>query len=80
MKTTLKIAAIALATIAFAAALNAGLNKQEEVDCYTWQKQAKEYQNFYLTTWQAEQCEAHGIEVDAPVGQPSMDQGNNFSD
>lgn len=44
-----------------------GVNKTEINECNQWQKMAKDYPDFYLTTWQAQQCIAHGIKVEAPV-------------
>lgn len=58
---------LAAVGIAFVAALMYGSNKQEIVDCNTWAEQATQYQGFYITHWQAEQCEAHHITVNAPI-------------
>ena len=44
-----------------------GFKKEEEVSCLKWKTQASEYPGFFLTQWQKEQCDAHGIEIDAPV-------------
>jgi len=41
-----------------------GYNRQEIKECYQWQKQAKQYPNFYLTDWQAKQCQRHNIIID----------------
>lgn len=40
-----------------------GVNKQEVAECLTWQAQAKEYNSFYLTTWQEQQCLSHDVIV-----------------
>jgi len=40
-----------------------GIDKTERVECYKWQRYAKEFPNFYLTDWQKAQCDAHGIRV-----------------
>lgn len=49
-------------------AFNAGLSKQEVVECRQWASQAEEFGTaFYLTEWQADQCEAHGIIINATV-------------
>lgn len=59
-------------TIAFFYLGGTALNKSEIAECYEWQEQAIEYRaaGFYLTGWQAAQCAAHNIEVDAPVLTP----------
>jgi hypothetical protein len=50
-----------------------GINKQERVNCFTWQKEAKEIRpwdgrsGYYLTKNQKEQCDYWGIQVDAVV-------------
>lgn len=44
-------------------ALNVGVNKAERAECYRWQEQARQFAGFYLTIWQAAQCEHHGINV-----------------
>ncbi len=47
--------------------INAGVKLHEISECLTWEKHAEEYQLFYLTEWQDQQCRHHGIEIDAPV-------------
>ena len=49
-----------------------GFNQQEINECDQWQKWATEYRKagFYITGWQAAQCAAHNIEIDAPVLTP----------
>ena len=63
----LKIIAGAAAISVLLIVGNAGINKQERAECLQWQKQAEVYQDFYLTAWQAEQCQARGIIINAPV-------------
>jgi len=45
------------------------IDKSELVDCLKWQKQAEEYRvsGFYLLQWQADQCKAHNIIINAEV-------------
>lgn len=50
-----------------AALLLMGFKKEEQVSCYKWQEQAGQYSGFYLLQWQKDQCDAHGIEINAPV-------------
>lgn len=44
-----------------------GLNKQDRVDCITWENQAKEFQGFFLTKAQDEQCRALGIIINTDI-------------
>lgn len=37
--------------------------QQEKTECYQWQQQAREYPQFTLAEWQAEQCGAYGIKI-----------------
>lgn len=53
---------------------NTGLAKAERNECMKWQEQAEEdieingdYPHYFLNEWQAEQCEAQKIEVNAVV-------------
>lgn len=50
---------VALAPLAF--------DRNEEMECKGWQQEAQNNPQFYLLGWQAEQCAAHHITVDAPV-------------
>ncbi len=70
------VVVVFVAGILFAYTLNLGLNQSEINECVEWQKQAEEYQAvfggtkkelFYLTKWQADQCQAHGIIINAPI-------------
>ncbi len=70
------VVVVFVAGIMFAYTLNIGLNQNEIRECKEWEKQAEEYQAvfggkdkhlFYLTKWQADQCEAHGIIINAPL-------------
>ncbi len=40
---------------------NRELDKNEIIECHKWQRQAKEYKNFYMTLDEISQCKAHGI-------------------
>ena len=65
--------ALAIVCVIFATLFSVGINRSEVMDCYKWQKQAKEYSSFYILRWQAAQCVAHGIQVDAPI-EPALTQ------
>lgn len=44
------------------------MNKQDEIDCNKWVKEAKEYSGtYYITKLQKEQCDTYGINIDAPI-------------
>ncbi len=36
-------------------------------DCLKWQKEATEYQGYYLTKNQKAQCDYYSVEINAPV-------------
>ncbi len=40
-----------------------GLEAHEKHECLMWQEQAEQFDGFYLTNWQKEQCSARGINV-----------------
>lgn len=44
-----------------------GVEKSERAECKQWQKEASQFPAYYLTEWQAEQCDHYNIEVAAPV-------------
>jgi len=44
------------------------MNKQDEIDCNKWVREAREYKGaYYITRLQKEQCDTYGINIDAPV-------------
>ena len=43
---------------------NKGLARHEELECQQWQQNSKEYQNWYSTKWQQQQCLNYGIELE----------------
>ncbi len=45
----------------------ASITANEKTECREWQEQAAKFEGFYLTNWQAEQCQAHSIIINAPV-------------
>lgn len=50
-------------------AVASGSYASETVECQKWQTEADGYKSsgFYLLKWQAEQCAAHDIIINAPV-------------
>lgn len=67
LKTAAAVVAVAALAVAFAFALAEGVNKTERAECLKWQSEARQFVGYYLTSWQAAQCSAHNIEVDAPI-------------
>lgn len=65
-KAIITLTVIAL-TVLFFWAIGTGLDRQAKADCETWRNQAVQFRDFYLTQWQADQCKAVGVEVNAPV-------------
>ena len=47
--------------------LFAGADKNEISECKKWQEYAAQYEGFYLVQWQADQCKAHSIQINAPI-------------
>ena len=47
--------------------LSNSLDKQERNECLIWQHQSEIYEGFFLAQWQKEQCDYHGIEVNAEI-------------
>ncbi len=58
---------VAVMLVVFFYFLKVGIEKTEEVECLKWQVQAKEYPLFYLTKWQAEQCQALKIDITTTI-------------
>lgn len=67
MKKTTEIGIVIVLLAAMCFLFMLSLSRSEKVECYKWQDQAKQYPGFYLTQWQAMQCEAHGFTIDVPV-------------
>ena len=75
MKETFKIAGIILSAIAlsilfFWGMVKAGdweLDQIEIQECKHWTLEANKLKDYYFTQWQADQCAAHNIKINAPV-------------
>jgi 3D (Asp-Asp-Asp) domain-containing protein len=44
-------------------AFNSAIQRQEKVECLQWQKQAKEYPDYFAPNWAVEQCDSHNIPI-----------------
>lgn len=60
-------AAVFAGTLGALWVLDTGLDRQERHECLTWALYAQKYPNFYLRDFEAEQCEAIGLPVDARI-------------
>lgn len=67
IKTAAAIAATAAIAAGFFYALSQGVSKSERAECLKWQSEARQFVGYYLTSWQAAQCAAHGVAIDAPI-------------
>lgn len=65
-KLIITLAVVALIVLFFYA-VGTGLDRQAKADCYTWKNQSEQFPGFYLTQWQKDQCDAVGVEINAPV-------------
>lgn len=43
------------------------IDKSEVSSCMKLKQQAKDYTGFFLLQWQDEMCQAHDINIDAPI-------------
>ncbi len=67
MKTIVTVCLLAPAIAGFAWAMVVGENRQERADCIGWSVDAETFDQFFLTQWQKDQCDAQGIKINAPV-------------
>ena len=44
-----------------------GVERIEKAECLKWQDYGHQYQSFYLTQAEKEQCDRYGIEIEAEV-------------
>ena len=63
MSRLFSIIIIAAAIGGMALALQVGVNRSEAAECHKWAQMATERPDFYLTSWQAQQCAAHNITI-----------------
>lgn len=64
----IKTIVITIAIITIVMGTSKALDRAEIVECNQWAKQAEEFGSaFYLTQWQADQCNAHNISINAIV-------------
>jgi len=61
-KITLAIASVAILIIGIVTLANS-ITKTERVECMTWEQESHQYQGWYATDWQKEQCATYGIKI-----------------
>lgn len=44
-----------------------GVEKAEKAECLKWQDYAHQFESFYLTQAEKQQCDRYQVEIDAPV-------------
>jgi len=69
MKTALKVLITLAVVVGFLFLVNHAIRAQEVVDCNKLVAQSQEFAEagFYITSWQKDMCDAHGISINAPV-------------
>lgn len=67
MKTFFMWVSLVVAFIGFLWVIGYGWDKQDEIDCNKWAKEANLYAGYWLTEGQKAQCDHFGIDVNAPV-------------
>lgn len=68
LKLVFIVIVIAILGILFYFVLNASLSTSEVFQCNKWNAEAVEYgSNYYVTSWQVAQCDAHSIVLNATV-------------
>jgi len=43
--------------------LSKAIERHEQAECLRWQKDSKQYINYYFTDWQLKQCQYYGIQL-----------------
>jgi hypothetical protein len=69
------IIAIILVGVFVVWGFNYGIQKQEISECMVWQEYAHEFETFYLTKWQSQQCARYNINVPS---YPEQNHNNYF--
>lgn len=61
------LGAVFLILYTIASSISDSIDKKEINECRKWQEYSAQYSGFYLVQWQADQCKAHEIIINAPV-------------
>lgn len=63
----LTILVLAFAIAGILAIISYGISLSEYAECENWKDQAQKFPGYYITQWQKQQCDAHQVEIGAPV-------------
>ena len=61
MKTLITIVLIVVIALFFVRFLDAGIKKHERAECLRWQQESQQYEGWYSSSWQREQCKQFDI-------------------
>ena len=62
-----EIATMTAVVIVLATAIVVGTSRSENAECIKWSQEADAYPGFFLAPWQKDQCDAHGVIINAAV-------------
>ena len=57
---------VVMATI-FSVVAISSWEREEKIECFKWQKEARKIRGYFLAGWQKEQCDSLNIKINAPV-------------
>lgn len=60
-------AAFILLAAGLITAILVGTSASENAECIKWSQEADAYPGFFLAKWQKDQCDAHGVIINAAV-------------
>ena len=66
-ETAITVVILIILFAVFLIGLGKALDAHEQVECYKWQQQASQFEGYYLTDWQKQQCDHHNIIINAPI-------------
>lgn len=67
VKTRFWFFALMISAAGFFWFLSGAIEVMQRVDCLEMQKQAREFEDFFLTPTQKTQCDSVGVKINAPV-------------
>ncbi len=67
MKTTIIVGLSMAAFVGFINLIGISADRQAVVDCTGWQQEAAQYQTFWITPNQKEECDSVNLIINAPV-------------
>lgn len=54
---------VVLVLTTFVQMISSGIEKHERIECIQWLADSQNYDNWYATEWQVEQCENYGVDL-----------------